>query len=667
MTLFERISGEVAAQAKETGVPKKILQQVYDRGKEDAPNNDPTTQDACGKARVAGFVRGGVSREKDADLWRSYQSEDVSEAVGDLQELPNTESEVKSAGIFLPLPDTLARYFPHKEEDPSPPHVTLLYIGVLNMNDERRLVEVVREVANQWPPFRIDLALYSEFVNAKGQTIAHMVPAATICLSRRDNVYRGLGHLHADLYAALEAAGIDVQHNYGGEKFGTYDDRVATYKPHATLAYVSPGEKYTGHRPTGSWQITELEIWGNDKYRIPLGLHVDQSEPIAFDRPEDPEPDQVPTIDLRSEEEDLQSEVMPAQTGSPGPDLSADDLDEELASATRSAGPEENALLGVSELPSDSISQPTAMEEVARPIYPSVIAALQAVTPSVTPSRSEAAGNQAPVVAPVQNAKLQLEDSALRSEIAPRKETPDPRTAYASWNPVRAVESFGYLDGSVLIYGPGGDHDFAEFDPDADLTEDCLSYVQRRWDTVLCCELDGAEEPDRISTLLAARGLLRPGGQVLLALRQSSNLGEWKSLAGKLFRCERLPAKGFGLLRLRPAESFSEQEQIDEARTQHPPIQLPPINVGPVILQLPEREVQITAPIHVNMPELPAPQVNIAAGAIQVDVHTPPPVKKRVVMSKDPFGKITGELEVVEDRPTQTPEFPSMDEILRDQ
>jgi hypothetical protein len=95
-----------------------------------------------------------------------------------------------------------------------------------------------------------------------------------------------------------------------------------------------------------------------------------------------------------------------------------------------------------------------------------------------------------------------------------------------------------------------------------------------------------------------------------------------------------------------------------------PTINLPAINLGPVILKIPERQVQVLAPITFNAPEQPAPQVTIAAGAVKVDVHAPAPVKKRVTLVKDAYGKTTGELEVVEDQEPKRPEFPSVEALL---
>jgi len=683
LTLFERISGEIAAQSKQTGVPKEILQKVYDRGTKDSEVNDPEVADACGKARVAAFVRGGTAREKDSDEWQRYQdqpdqTEQSAREGGSTPTLPGNETPVKSAGVFIPLPETLARYFPRKPEDTSTPHVTLLFIGPLTPDDERKVVEVVRKVADQWPPFRTDLALYSEFKNAEGVTIAHMVPTATICLSQRDGIYRGLAHLHADLYAALDDAGIEVQHNYGGEKFGTYDDRVATYKPHATLAYVPAGERYEGHRPTGSWQVTEIEVWGSEHYRIPLGLHVDRFDPDLTHSPT-AEDVQVAEEDAEDHAEDVGDVAEPEDLDSPG--------QAEAQTATTS-DIEDTFKLVLPQAPADQLETEPLAAQVVEPEPASRFhqsppesttdrpAQVETVVPAVNaipfslPTFSVRTGStaKATVVADqLVRPPLQLERTPLQSE---EKSGNAPRSPAGPWNPARIAESYGLLEGSVLIYGSGGEHDFAEFDPTLSEDEDTLAYVQRKWDTVLCCPEPQASAVGCISTLLAARGLLRSGGQAVLALQSDASVVEWEKLASKFFETKRLPTKRGLFLRLRPTDVFTEQARAEAAIDEGPrPIQqtqLPPIHVGPVILHLPEREVQLTAPIHVTLPELPAPQVNIAAGAIKVDVHQPPPVKKRVVMSKDPFGKVTGELEVIEDTPRQLPEFPDVSEIIGD-
>jgi len=180
-----------------------------------------------------------------------------------------------SCGVFIPLPRNLAKHFPDKsDEDDSIPHVTVLYIGEVTADEQTRVVEAVRECVTDWPPFTMNVRAYAEFKNEKAQTIAHMEPTADIRVKGPTGVYyRTIGELHADLFAAVESCGVLVGHTYGHTKVKpSFSDRARTFKLHTTLAYVNKGEPaYSGPKPTGSFMVTEVEVWGWEKYRIPLG------------------------------------------------------------------------------------------------------------------------------------------------------------------------------------------------------------------------------------------------------------------------------------------------------------------------------------------------------------------------------------------------------------
>jgi len=185
-------------------------------------------------------------------------------ALAELPERVTEEAELgadgnTTCGVFIPVPFNLARLFPDKSEhDDSVPHYTLLFAGDLSPDQYSVLMEVVRIVAREYEPFAMTMTGYHEFVNVDGQTIAHM--GAT----------PNLGVLHADLRRAAERAGLPIAHTYGpGEDDRPYADQ---FKTHATLAYVDEGEPpYDGPKPTGTWRVTELEVWGHEKYRVPLG------------------------------------------------------------------------------------------------------------------------------------------------------------------------------------------------------------------------------------------------------------------------------------------------------------------------------------------------------------------------------------------------------------
>lgn len=189
-----------------------------------------------------------------------------------------------SCGVFIPLPYNLARLFPNKDhEDDSVPHITLLYVGDVSPASYAKMVKAVQRVARHWQPFLMKLDTYAEFHNPKGQLIPHMKPHTQNMETVLGDSLVSLGSLHADLRQAVERAGVEVSHTYGPDV--TDPDPVKDFKAHATLAYLPAGSTYDGVKPKGNWRVTELECWGHEKYRVPLGAKVaDQPKMSLFDR-----------------------------------------------------------------------------------------------------------------------------------------------------------------------------------------------------------------------------------------------------------------------------------------------------------------------------------------------------------------------------------------------
>jgi len=189
-----------------------------------------------------------------------------------------------SAGIFLPLPYNLARDFAKKSEDDSVPHYTILYVGDVSPCDYPKLVTAVRAACLFIKPFLADLDAYAEFTNREGQIIAHMKPSIQAAVA--------MAKAHALIKQMVEALGIKVEHRYGKDN---------AFTPHATLAYLPKGFNYGGPKPTGSWKVTELEVWGHERARVSLGLarQVDQPlgltrDPISLPYPAAVKEDQIP-------------------------------------------------------------------------------------------------------------------------------------------------------------------------------------------------------------------------------------------------------------------------------------------------------------------------------------------------------------------------------------
>jgi len=198
-----------------------------------------------------------------APLIRDDLKQKVSEMGLQSEERETNPDGSISCGVFIPLPYSLAKDFPDKShEDDSPPHFTILYVGDCSPSDFQKLVKCVCEVSEKLKPFSLDLSHYGEFLNHKKQKIAHMGPGV-INRSR-------LAVIHSLLKRACEQAGVKVDHNYGPMDDPRIPD-VVKFKAHATLQYLPAMCPYQGPKPTGSWRVTELEVWGHEKVRCPLG------------------------------------------------------------------------------------------------------------------------------------------------------------------------------------------------------------------------------------------------------------------------------------------------------------------------------------------------------------------------------------------------------------
>lgn len=159
----------------------------------------------------------------------------------------------ESVGLFLPLPERLARQYPpegREGEDSSPVHVTFVYIG--DVEDERldELEGVLRRVLQAVPPLDLKLLPPRTFESDSGQTILH---SPVHC--------PGMKEAHDALKGALERRGFNVE---------AYPD----FKPHVTIEYIDHGErsKLQHIEPTGRWRADSVGFWvGDDRKDLPLG------------------------------------------------------------------------------------------------------------------------------------------------------------------------------------------------------------------------------------------------------------------------------------------------------------------------------------------------------------------------------------------------------------
>lgn len=159
-----------------------------------------------------------------------------------------------TVGLFFPLPEHLAREFPSLgEEDDSPSHVTFLYVGEgPEPEDVPRFLDVVRSEVQNWP-WRVTASLMGlEYFHNPEHTVAY----------DRVSFYNDMAPLRVSMLRALEANGFTVE-----------DSHPLDYNPHATLAYLPPGDSYQGDVPRGSWTFNTVEVWGlgDDPVELPVG------------------------------------------------------------------------------------------------------------------------------------------------------------------------------------------------------------------------------------------------------------------------------------------------------------------------------------------------------------------------------------------------------------
>ena len=159
-----------------------------------------------------------------------------------------------TVGLFFPLPEDLAKEFPSLgDEDDSPPHVTFLYVGDGPATEDiPRFLDVVRSEVQNWP-WRMTATLMGlEYFHNPEHTVAY----------DRVSFYNDMVPLRVSMLHALESNGFVVE-----------DSHPLDYNPHTTLAYLTPGDTYTGDVPRGSWTFNTVEVWGlgDEPVEIPVG------------------------------------------------------------------------------------------------------------------------------------------------------------------------------------------------------------------------------------------------------------------------------------------------------------------------------------------------------------------------------------------------------------
>lgn len=157
-----------------------------------------------------------------------------------------SKKSLHHVGLFAKLPAHLGEKFKRKSEDPSPAHVTTLYLGDQSQADEDSVVAAAYEVAKKTVPFNIKMNGLSYF--------EHEDENETIALVKIES--EGLRRLRTRLVKAMKAHGVKWEDSYNG------------FKPHVTLDYLEYGEEWNGTVPSGSWTCKEIEVWGFDTKHV---------------------------------------------------------------------------------------------------------------------------------------------------------------------------------------------------------------------------------------------------------------------------------------------------------------------------------------------------------------------------------------------------------------
>lgn len=158
-----------------------------------------------------------------------------------LQESKQTKKHV---GVFIQLPENLAKKFPPLSEDDSAPHVTVLYLGEQQPNKEKDIVAAVKEAAEIIEPFELELGDMSHF-HPDGEDYDRVA----IMRVKSD----GLRRLRTTLEHVMKDHKIK------------WTDKWGVYKPHVTLAYLWPGTEYTNGPISGVWTCDNIRVWGFDR------------------------------------------------------------------------------------------------------------------------------------------------------------------------------------------------------------------------------------------------------------------------------------------------------------------------------------------------------------------------------------------------------------------
>lgn len=156
----------------------------------------------------------------------------------------------ESVGLFIPLPDDLAKEFPSlAPEDTSPPHCTFLYIGEVQKEKQEAVLQAIDTICASFRgPVRASLGQVDYFRHpAKGRSVA-ILPV------RFDKDMAGLRY---KIYVAMLDLGLEPP-----------EFSPLVYNAHVTLGYLDGLDaQYNGAIPQGAWSFNSVEVWDLPKQR----------------------------------------------------------------------------------------------------------------------------------------------------------------------------------------------------------------------------------------------------------------------------------------------------------------------------------------------------------------------------------------------------------------
>lgn len=164
------------------------------------------------------------------------------------------------AGVFIPLPEEIAKQFPALSEDTSKPHVTFLHVGDVTGREEIFEEAVQDFFLEERGPILARLAGVDYFINQLSRVAYSRVHFSTDMGAMRDR-----------LASKLEDIGFKIENKF-----------PLAYLPHVTLEYMENLHgRWAGPVPVGEWHFHAVEVWGLPKLiEIPLGPKDPPTTPL---------------------------------------------------------------------------------------------------------------------------------------------------------------------------------------------------------------------------------------------------------------------------------------------------------------------------------------------------------------------------------------------------